>query len=59
MGLTTFKGDLPVMSDVIIAKNYLTEEELKILNKIHNQDFNLVEFDQIKTEYGRNYQHNG
>ena len=28
MGLTTFKGDLPVMSDVIIAKNYLTEEEL-------------------------------
>ena len=32
MGLTTFKGDLPVMSDVVIAKNYLTEEELKILN---------------------------
>ena len=25
MGLTTFKGDLPVISDVIIAKNYLTE----------------------------------
>lgn len=32
MGLTTFGGDLPVMSDVVIAKNYLTEEELKILN---------------------------
>ena len=30
MGLTTFKGDLPIMSDVIIAKKYLTEEELKI-----------------------------
>ena len=32
MGLTTFSGDLPIMSDVVIAKNYLTEEELKILN---------------------------
>ena len=26
MGLTTFNGDLPIMSDVVIAKNYLTEE---------------------------------
>ena len=34
MGLTTFKGDLPIMSYVIIAKNYLTEEELKILNNL-------------------------
>ena len=24
------------------------------MEEIHNQDFNLVEFDQIKTEYGRN-----
>ena len=29
MGLTTFSGDLPIMSDVVIAKNYLTEEELQ------------------------------
>ena len=28
MGLTTFRGELPIMSDVVIAKNYLTEEEL-------------------------------
>ena len=35
MGLTTFSGDLPIMSDVVIAKNYLTEEELKILNNIY------------------------
>ena len=34
MGLTTFSGDLPIMSDVVIAKNYLTEEELKILNNL-------------------------
>ena len=32
MGLTTFKGEIPVLSDVVIAKNYLNEEELKILN---------------------------
>ena len=25
MGLTTFKGDIPVLSDVVIAKNYLRE----------------------------------
>ena len=28
MGLTTFKGDIPVFQDVVIAKNYLNEEEL-------------------------------
>ena len=32
MGLTTFKGDIPVLQDVVIAKNYLNEEELKVLN---------------------------
>ena len=34
MGLTTFSGDLPIMSDVVIAKNYLSEEELKIINNL-------------------------
>lgn len=34
MGLTTFKGDIPVLSDVVIAKNYLSEEELKVLNNL-------------------------
>lgn len=46
MGLTTFKGDIPVLSDVVIAKNYLSEEELRVLN-------NLVEFDLIKTKSRR------
>lgn len=36
--LTTFKGDLPVMSDVIIANNYLTEEELKTKIKEAKED---------------------
>ena len=34
MGLTTFSGDLPTKSEAKIAKNYLTPEELKILNNL-------------------------
>ena len=48
MGLTTFKGDLPIMSDVIIAKNYLTEEELKILNNLVSGYFAFAEIQAIK-----------
>ena len=40
------------------VKNWLrrinTIDYIGLWKKIHNQDFNLVEFDQIKTEYGRN-----
>ncbi len=39
-------------------KNWLrritTIDYIGLWEQIHNQDFNLVEFDQIKTEYGRN-----
>ena len=48
MGLTTFKGDLPIMSDVIIAKNYLTEEDLKILNNLVSGYFDFAEIQAIK-----------
>lgn len=48
MGLTTFKGDLPMMSDVIIEKNYLTEEELKILNNLVSGYFDFAEIQAIK-----------
>ncbi len=34
IGLTNFKGNYPVKEDVEIAKNYLTREELNILNRI-------------------------
>ena len=34
LGLTNFKGDYPSRNDVEIAKNYLTDEELNILNRI-------------------------
>lgn len=34
MGLTTFKGDKPHLRDVVIAKNYLTEKELRSLGQL-------------------------
>ena len=34
MGLTTFSGDFPTAKDIGIAKNYLTEEELRVLNQM-------------------------
>lgn len=34
MGLTAFSGDFPTAKDIGIAKNYLTEEELKVLNNL-------------------------
>ena len=34
MGLSTFKGELPTLSEAKIAKNYLTEKELKVLNQL-------------------------
>ena len=48
MGLTTFKGDIPVMSDVVIAKNYLTEEELKILSNLVSGYFDFAEIQAIR-----------
>ena len=32
MGLTTFKGNQPTLAETKVAKNYLTEDELKVLN---------------------------
>ena len=34
MGLSTFKGELPTLSEAKIAKNYLIEKELKGLNQL-------------------------
>jgi DNA-binding protein len=34
MGLLTFKGELPTLNEAKIAKNYLTEKELKGLNQL-------------------------
>lgn len=43
MGLTTFQGDFPTAKDIGIAKNYLSEDELKILNRIVSGYFDFAE----------------
>lgn len=43
MGLKTFKGEMPVLSDVKVAKNYLDENELKILNNLVSGYFDFAE----------------
>lgn len=34
IGLTTFKGEIPTKKEIEIAKNYLAEDELNILNRM-------------------------
>lgn len=48
MGLTTFKGDIPVLQDIVIAKNYLSEEELKVLNNLVSGYFDFAEIQAIR-----------
>lgn len=43
MGLTTFKGDHPVKSEVTVAKNYMTEKELFALRRMVNAFFDMAE----------------
>lgn len=48
MGLTTFSGELPALKDIGIAKNYLNENELKILNNLVSGYFDLAEISAIE-----------
>ena len=48
MGLTTFPGELPSIKDIGIAKNYLKEDELKILNNLVSGYFDLAEINAIE-----------
>ena len=48
MGLKTFLGDMPVMKDITIAKNYLDEDELKIMNRLVSGYFDLAEINAIE-----------
>ncbi len=48
MGLTTFKGELPCLNDVKIAKNYLSADELKILNNLVSGYFDFAEIQALK-----------
>lgn len=48
MGLTNFAGEHPVLKDVGIAKNYLNENELKVLNNLVSGYFDLAEISAIE-----------
>lgn len=48
MGLTSFSGELPALKDIGIAKNYLQENELKILNNLVSGYFDLAEINAIE-----------
>lgn len=48
MGLTTFSGDFPTAKDIGIAKNYLTEDELKVLNNLVSGYFDFAEIQAMR-----------
>ena len=48
MGLTVFRGKHPTQKDVVIAKNYLDENELKILNNMVSGYFDFAEIQALK-----------
>ena len=48
MGLTSFSGDFPSLKDISIAKNYLSEEELKVLNNLVSGYFDFAEINAIE-----------
>ncbi len=48
MGLTLFSGEIPIAKDVTVAKNYLTETELKVLNNLVSGYFDIAEINAIE-----------
>lgn len=54
VGMTNFKGDYITRDDVKIAKNYLTEGELKRLNLLVSQFLDFAEFQGIGTTSNEN-----
>ncbi len=48
MGLKSFSGDFPVLKDISIAKNYLNDSELKILNNIVSGYFDFAEIQAMR-----------
>ena len=48
MGLTSFSGEMPVLNDIGIAKNYLDEKELKVLNNLVSGYFDIAEINALE-----------
>lgn len=47
-GLSSFKGDQPTQAEAMVAKNYLDEQELKVLNNLVSAYFDLAEINAIE-----------
>ncbi|AUS07176.1 virulence RhuM family protein [Pseudotamlana carrageenivorans] len=47
-GLTNFKGDQPTQAEAMVAKNFLEEKELKVLNNLVAAYFDLAELNAIE-----------
>ncbi|MFM2169618.1 MAG: hypothetical protein RIS79_3989 [Verrucomicrobiota bacterium] len=47
-GLSTFKGSQPTQAEAMIAKNYLSEQELRVLNNLVSAYFDLAEINAIE-----------
>ena len=47
-GLSTFKGGQPTQAEAMIAKNYLSEKELRVLNNLVSAYFDLAELSAIE-----------
>ena len=47
LGLTNFKGDMPTKEETEIAKNYLTEDELNILNRMVSAYLDVAEINAL------------
>jgi hypothetical protein len=48
VGMTNFKGDYITQDDVVIAKNYLNEKELQVLNLLVSQFLDFAELQAIQ-----------
>ena len=48
MGLRTFSGEIPELKDVRIAKNYLNETELRVLNNLVSGYFDIAEINAME-----------
>ncbi len=51
MGMKTFSGDQPNKNDALIAKNYLDEKELAVLNRMVSAFFDLAELHALNHEH--------
>jgi len=50
IGLTNFKGNYPTITETEIAKNYLTEDELKVLNRMVSSYLDIAEINALSMQ---------